>query len=690
MARQYSQEFNIKDKGSASIKSASEKIKKSLTSVEKKSATTTKSMKNNWKGVVTAIGAGYASIQSMNRAFEMAKVGETIRVQTDAFAKLSKSTGVDGQKLIKNLKEISNQTIDTASLMTTAGTAMLLGIPADKLGKLMEIARTAIKITGESTAVAFSDISLAVARMSKEVLDNLGIEVSLLTAYKNFGKGAAKSLTDVQKKQAFLNENIRIGEIFIKKIGLSTGNEYEEMSKLISNLKEKMNNISVLLSVKLNPAIRTLNKNLDGVLYVLGAIVGVPIVGWLLLISARFLKLASVAAYVAATISFLFISKTGSMWSRTHTLFRLLSEKLLGLPILWKIALVNIAALVGLYTGKMIDTWAQQFKVYRRYMVGLVDFTKTCLIDLKYLFKHPFGGTLLSKAKLKEEMAYHKVTIRQWLKDIRTETTHGVLLIPIPKVPKVPKVTKASKVADIKDTAIIPMPEETGDKVWGWGDVQEAYRGIQENLQDMYKENQQKMKDGAQDTQTHILKLEKDKADKIIHLNNMIADTMSVHMTNGIMSVLDGTESLGESFKKMASNIVNEITAMILKMLIFKAIMSGISAFGGGGGDVTAFAKGGIINQPTIFPMANGAGLMGEAGPEAVMPLKRGPGGRLGVEMSGGSGGEVTIINNVTVDGGDDQASSMKQGKLIGEAITAKIKQTLIQEKRPGGLLMTA
>ncbi len=40
---------------------------------------------------------------------------------------------------------------------------------------------------------------------------------------------------------------------------------------------------------------------------------------------------------------------------------------------------------------------------------------------------------------------------------------------------------------------------------------------------------------------------------------------------------------------------------------------------------------GGIVNTPTVFPMARGYGLMGEAGPEAVMPLKRLASGKLGV-----------------------------------------------------------
>ncbi len=52
----------------------------------------------------------------------------------------------------------------------------------------------------------------------------------------------------------------------------------------------------------------------------------------------------------------------------------------------------------------------------------------------------------------------------------------------------------------------------------------------------------------------------------------------------------------------------------------------------GSAGEITAFARGGVVSRPTLFPFARGIGLMGEAGPEAILPLRRGPGGRLGVE----------------------------------------------------------
>jgi lambda family phage tail tape measure protein len=53
------------------------------------------------------------------------------------------------------------------------------------------------------------------------------------------------------------------------------------------------------------------------------------------------------------------------------------------------------------------------------------------------------------------------------------------------------------------------------------------------------------------------------------------------------------------------------------------------------GGSVVPFATGGIVTKPTFFPMAKGMGLMGEAGPEAVMPLTRTSSGKLGVQSVG-------------------------------------------------------
>jgi len=64
------------------------------------------------------------------------------------------------------------------------------------------------------------------------------------------------------------------------------------------------------------------------------------------------------------------------------------------------------------------------------------------------------------------------------------------------------------------------------------------------------------------------------------------------------------------------------------------------------GARIEAYAKGGVVNEPTLFPMAKGAGLMGEAGPEAIMPLTRNSDGELGVR-SDRTGGDANVTVNV-------------------------------------------
>ena len=68
------------------------------------------------------------------------------------------------------------------------------------------------------------------------------------------------------------------------------------------------------------------------------------------------------------------------------------------------------------------------------------------------------------------------------------------------------------------------------------------------------------------------------------------------------------------------------------------------------GGNVVPFANGGIVGNPTLFAMSRGAGLMGEAGPEAVLPLKRGTDGKLGVAMGGKTGVTINVSNYSSAD----------------------------------------
>ena len=96
--------------------------------------------------------------------------------------------------------------------------------------------------------------------------------------------------------------------------------------------------------------------------------------------------------------------------------------------------------------------------------------------------------------------------------------------------------------------------------------------------------------------------------------------------------------------------------------------------------------RGAVIRKPSIFPMANGGiGLMAEAGyPEAIMPLKRGRDGKLGVIAQGGGVGNIVV--NVDASGSSVE-SNETQSTDLGRMLGAVVQAELIKQQRPGGLL---
>ena len=99
-----------------------------------------------------------------------------------------------------------------------------------------------------------------------------------------------------------------------------------------------------------------------------------------------------------------------------------------------------------------------------------------------------------------------------------------------------------------------------------------------------------------------------------------------------------------------------------------------------------------IVSRPTLFPFAKGVGLMGEAGPEAIMPLTRTSSGRLGVQAQG-TAGAVNVVVNVSSDGtGMTKTSTTKNqdfsmGNALGRLVGTAVQSEMMNQMRPGGIL---
>ena len=149
-----------------------------------------------------------------------------------------------------------------------------------------------------------------------------------------------------------------------------------------------------------------------------------------------------------------------------------------------------------------------------------------------------------------------------------------------------------------------------------------------------------------------------------------------------LMNIVDGTMKADDAFKAFMASILKQLYQEIAIDPAVSFLKSFLLADGGvmSRGKLTPFAYGGVVNGPTVFPMANGMGLMGEAGPEAIMPLKRGKDGKLGVE--GGSG--VTINQNINVSTGVQQTVRTEIKSLMPQIAEAS-KAAVADAKRRGG-----
>jgi len=198
----------------------------------------------------------------------------------------------------------------------------------------------------------------------------------------------------------------------------------------------------------------------------------------------------------------------------------------------------------------------------------------------------------------------------------------------------------------------------------------------------------------------------------------------------GIKGVEDAIFSLvttgTANFREFAKQILENTARMIIQQLILRSVMQIIGAIGGGGtsggggasavnplsnfnagvaqyapianalgnayaaNGIVPFAMGGVVKRPTMFAFANGGagrlGLMGEAGPEAIMPLRRLPSGRLGVEAAGG--GNAVKVDNITinVENSGEQLSPAAQKQIAGQ-VRGIVLATLVDQRRGGGVL---
>lgn len=162
----------------------------------------------------------------------------------------------------------------------------------------------------------------------------------------------------------------------------------------------------------------------------------------------------------------------------------------------------------------------------------------------------------------------------------------------------------------------------------------------------------------------------------------------------GLQGISDGITNLVVNgtlnFREFAASLLRDMARIIMQQIVMKSLMQAIGFGTGGGVDTSQFQ---LANQRQfdvsmlgVSKFANGGitrgvSIAGEAGPEAVVPL---PDGRTIPVRMQGEGTKVVV--NVDAQGTAVQGDTANANRL-GEAIGTAVRQELLKQKRPGGLL---
>lgn len=209
------------------------------------------------------------------------------------------------------------------------------------------------------------------------------------------------------------------------------------------------------------------------------------------------------------------------------------------------------------------------------------------------------------------------------------------------------------------------------------------------------------------------------------------AQNVAAQMYDVFTNAIQGTEdalltfvTTGKlSFKDLANSIIQDLARVALRQALVGAASSALgSIFGGGTGTMTGFSQGasyslnakggvydspslsaysgGVYDSPQLFAFAKGAGVFGEAGPEAIMPLTRAADGSLGVralnDLSANSAGSIqtNITINVTSDGAISSSETSSGADAMAKDLSQQMKvaaQDVINRNlRPGGSIWSA
>jgi len=218
---------------------------KDKTSAAAKTAT---SSLGQLKQGIRMVAAAWAALRTAQKLIDFVKLGGQVARAGQAFESLAKSAGTSGDAILKSIQVASNYTIDNMMAMSAANKALIMEV-AQTPAQFEELATVAVRLgraMGLDAATAIDRFTVAAARKSIKVADDLGLTIDASIANEKYAKAndlVAESLTGAQQAQAFLNEMLEQGKDKVEKLGppvLGAAEKIDILTSAWKNLRDQV------------------------------------------------------------------------------------------------------------------------------------------------------------------------------------------------------------------------------------------------------------------------------------------------------------------------------------------------------------------------------------------------------------------------------------------------------------------
>lgn len=639
------------------------KVEQGAATMETRLSSITARIKQNWLGITAALtGIGYAA----KKAFDLMGAAADYQERISVIAQLGAQYQMTGQQIVTSMTDAARGMISWAEAADMAAKSLNIGFSPEQMAELTSAAETLSDAVGGSIPEAYDRMAVAIAKGRVTSLAEMGIIVDLDDAYEKYatthGK-IANQLSKTEEMHARLNAVVQEAKERQDALGGGVDSVRDKMDRWIATI----NNLKIVLGT--------------GLMRVGAGIIGVfqGISSASLLVSAGVWKIIQGYRALQAFVS-------SGEWKKYYE-----SQS--------EIAKANASAdwsASQKYANNannnfkfMISGPADQVSSYKSGKTSKADeiaqtavkaATKAAEIQ-KVTYTDSYAEITRLQERYREFMARESIeTMDRWQHEAAE-----IVNIAEEKNKDIEKLLDAGAISFedamkawelIAQNTAIKLKEVIGTPSEGWAS------GIKKWTEENIKPEFQQMEELAQTTASSMrdslsnLFFDAAKGDMSDFRSYMssflddilkkVTDTLASMVTKWIMSQAEMAAASGEGILGSLFGFIGDAFEWILsaKGNIFN------------NGQLVPYGMGGVVTRPTVFPMATGAGLMGEKGPEAIMPLARNQRGELGVKSngSGKSEGGNTNITIVALDSRSFEDYARRNAHVFRNVITQGLR----------------